>query len=48
MDVRFQLTGPAARGDQQTIDAHRRLIAKEPDMLAIYDCLTDYLKQVKK
>lgn len=47
-DVRFQLTGPAARGDQQTIDAHRRLIAKEPDMLAIYDCLTDYLKQVKK
>lgn len=26
-DLRYQLTGPAARGDQRTLDIHRRLLA---------------------
>lgn len=43
-DVRLQLTGPAVRHDQKTIDAHRRLLADQPPLLDLYDRLTALLQ----
>ncbi|MCQ2298050.1 MAG: DUF2520 domain-containing protein [Bacteroidales bacterium] len=33
-------TGPAVRRDQKTINAHRRMIADNPDLLSLYDLMT--------
>ncbi len=46
-DVRFQLTGPAVRNDQQTINSHRELLSKNPSTLALYDSLTALVKKIK-
>lgn len=46
-DVRCQLTGPAVRGDEKTINAHRRLLADNPQLLSLYDQLTALLQQIK-
>ncbi len=40
-------TGPAARGDQKTIARHREMLAKYPDSLAVYKCITESLVQLK-
>ncbi len=40
------LTGPAARGDLQTISAHRRALPR--DLLALYDALTKVMLSVAR
>ena len=47
-DIRYQLTGPAVRGDEKTISAHRRLLAENKQMLSVYDEFTRLLQQLKK
>ena len=47
-DVRYQLTGPAVRGDEKTLDTHRRLLADDGQALALYDEFTQILQQLKK
>lgn len=37
------LTGPASRGDFATIGEHEKMLAYNPDELAIYMILTDYI-----
>lgn len=37
-------TGPAARGDAQTIANHRKLLASDPEKLQVYDVLTELIK----
>jgi len=39
-DVRFQLTGPAIRKDKKTLQAHRALLADDPQLLKLYNDLT--------
>ena len=39
-----QQTGPAARHDQKTIDAQRRLLADDPRLLQLYDLMTDLIQ----
>lgn len=39
-DLWQQQTGPAVRRDQKTIDAHRRMLANNPDLLQLYDLMT--------
>ena len=46
-DVRYQLTGPAVRNDRKTIDAHRRLLAHDKQMLEVYDLLTELVQKIK-
>ena len=46
-DVKYQLTGPAVRGDEKTLDAHRKLLAKDLDWLNLYNELTDILQNLK-
>lgn len=36
-------TGPAARGDRPTIEAHRALLENRPDLLRIYNLMTEYI-----
>ena len=36
-DVRYQLTGPAVRGDEKTLNLHRRLLADNKQMLSVYN-----------
>ena len=43
-DLRAQQTGPARRGDQKTIDAQRRLLADQPQMLELYDMMTEIIQ----
>ena len=47
-DVRYQLTGPAVRGDEKTLNAHRKLLTNDPQALALYDSFTELLQQLKK
>lgn len=47
-DVRYQMTGPAVRHDTKTIDSHRRLLADNPNTLAIYDALTKLIQDETK
>ena len=47
-DVRYQLTGPAVRGDEKTLNAHRKLLNNDPQALALYDSFTELLQQLKK
>ena len=46
-DVRYQLTGPAVRGDEKTINAHRRLLTENAQMLSVYNEFTRLLQQLK-
>ena len=43
-DLWAQQTGPARRHDQKTLDAQRRLIADNPQMLQLYDLLTEIIQ----
>jgi predicted short-subunit dehydrogenase-like oxidoreductase (DUF2520 family) len=38
-----RFTGPAARGDQATIDRHRAALASDPQLESIYELLADYI-----
>ena len=40
----LQQTGPAARRDSKTLDAQRRLLADEPELLRLYDELTQLIQ----
>jgi predicted short-subunit dehydrogenase-like oxidoreductase (DUF2520 family) len=41
------LTGPIARGDEETVARHRAVIAERaPDLLGLYDILTDATREV--
>lgn len=37
-------TGPAVRGDEDTLEAHRRLLQDDPDFLVLYDALTESIQ----
>ena len=38
----FELTGPIARGDWETVDAHRAAIRRaRPELQAVYDALAE-------
>lgn len=37
-------TGPAARNDVETINAHRHLIADQPELLRLYETMTQLIK----
>ena len=39
-----QQTGPARRRDQKTIDTQRRLLADQPQLLQLYDLLTNIIQ----
>jgi len=38
-----RFTGPAARGDQATIDRHRAALASDPQLESVYELLADYI-----
>ena len=38
-------TGPAIRGDQETIDRHLRLLEKHPEWQAIYRLVSQDIKE---
>ena len=40
-----QMTGPAIRHDDSTIAAQRRLLADHPDLLKMYDMMTEIIQQ---
>ena len=40
-----QMTGPAIRHDDSTIAAQRRLLASQPELLKLYDLLTDIIQK---
>lgn len=40
-----QQTGPAIRRDQKTIEAQRQLLADQPQLLQLYNLLTDIIQQ---
>jgi len=39
-----RFTGPAARGDQATIDSHLRALAADPQLASVYELLADYIR----
>ena len=41
----LQQTGPAIRRDEKTLNAQRRQLADHPDLLRLYDQLTDLIQQ---
>ena len=43
-NLRLQQTGPAARHDEKTLNLQRKLLADHPDLLALYDMLTDIIQ----
>ena len=43
-DLRAQQTGPAVRRDDSTIKAQRRLLADQPDLLKLYDFMTEIIQ----
>ena len=43
-DVRYQMTGPAIRKDEKTLDAHRALLADDPQLLKLYNELTHLIQ----
>lgn len=40
-----QMTGPAIRHDDSTLAAQRRLLADQPDLLKLYDLMTDLIQK---
>ena len=44
-DLWRQMTGPAIRHDDSTIAAQRRLLADQPDLLKLYDLMTDIIQK---
>ncbi|MCQ2260739.1 MAG: DUF2520 domain-containing protein [Bacteroidales bacterium] len=46
-DVRYQMTGPALRGDSRTLDAHRALLSKDPSLLDLYNHLSRIILESK-
>ena len=40
-----QMTGPAIRHDNSTLAAQRRLLADQPDLLKLYDTLTELIQK---
>ena len=44
-DLWFQQTGPAIRRDERTLNAQRRQLLDQPDLLALYDQLTDLIQK---
>jgi predicted short-subunit dehydrogenase-like oxidoreductase (DUF2520 family) len=38
-----RFTGPAARGDQATIDRHVAALAGDPQLAPVYELLADYI-----
>jgi len=42
-NLRAQQTGPAIRHDHKTIKEHRRLLADQPDLLRLYDLMTELI-----
>ena len=40
-----QMTGPAIRHDSSTLAAQRRLLADQPDLLKLYDLMTELIQQ---
>ena len=47
-DVRYQLTGPAVRNDSRTLATHRRMLADDKLLLAVYDMLSEVLITLKE
>ncbi len=45
MDPKDAQTGPAARGDQKTIEAHMEKLEQYPDILKVYEVLTKSLEK---
>lgn len=45
-DVRHHLTGPAIRHDDKTLNAHRRLLKDDPQILNIYNEMTSVIQEV--
>ena len=43
-NLKLQQTGPAIRHDEKTLNAHRRRLADQPKLLALYNQLTDYIQ----
>ena len=43
-DLWAQLTGPARRRDEKTLNAHRRLLADEPELAELYETLTKLIQ----
>jgi predicted short-subunit dehydrogenase-like oxidoreductase (DUF2520 family) len=43
-DVRNQITGPAIRNDSKSLDAHRHLLASDPQLLQLYNELTNLIQ----
>lgn len=43
-NLRAQQTGPARRHDNKTIDAQRRLLADNPELLKFYDLMTELIQ----
>lgn len=39
----LQQTGPAVRRDDKTLDAQRRLLAEQPELLKLYELMTDII-----
>ena len=44
-DLRSQQTGPAARHDSKTLAAQRKLLADKPQLLQLYDLMTEIIQQ---
>lgn len=44
-DLHAQQTGPAIRHDNSTIKDHRRLLADQPDLLKLYDLMTEIIQK---
>ena len=47
IDHGFELTGPIARGDWATVDAHKRAIrAEHPELESVYEALAEATVQL--
>ena len=44
-DLRVQQTGPAVRHDDSTIKAQRRLLSDSPELLRLYDLMTEIIQK---
>ena len=44
---RERFTGPAARGDEEVVERHRRLLAGDPQTAELYGLLAEYIRRNK-